>query len=58
MESVSSEAVTAVINANFKNLLDSVNKASNATMDGMILMANRCMHDQDPNLTTAFCMGN
>ena len=27
-------------------------------MEGMILMASRCMPDHDPNLATAFCMGN
>jgi len=55
---VSSQAGTAVMNANFKSLLDSANKASNPQMDGMILMAARCMGDHDPNLATAFCMGN
>ena len=46
------------MNANFKSLLDSANKASNPQMDGMILMAAKCMGDHDPNLATAFCMGN
>ena len=46
------------MNANFKSLLDSANKASNPQMDGMILMAARCMGDHDPNLAMAFCMGN
>ena len=55
---VSSDAGTTVNNAQFKSLLDSANKATNAAMEGMILMASRCMPDHDPNLATAFCMGN
>jgi len=55
---VSSQAGTAVMNTNFQSLLDSANKASNPQMDGMILMAARCMGDHDPNFVTAFCMRN
>ena len=55
---VSSDAGTTVNNAQFKSHLDLANKATNAAMEGMILMASRCMPDHDPNLATAFCVGN
>ena len=51
---VTSGAGTNVNNAQFKSLLG----ASNAAIDGMILMASCYMADHDLNLATAFCMGN
>ena len=55
---ISSQAGTTIMNSNFKSLLDSANKASTPQMDDMILIAERCTRDHDPNLATAFCMGN
>ena len=55
---VKSYAGATVNNSQFKSLLDSANRATNAAMEGMILMVNCCMPDHDPNLATAFRMGS